>query len=64
MCVCAPRARVRVYVQLVERSIASVCAAHNTEGSTNRVVGVVRLSGILHLDERVAFMEIARQLCR
>lgn len=30
---------------------------------TNPTVGVVRLSGLLHTDERVAFREIARQLC-
>ena len=31
--------------------------------AADKVVGVVRLSGLLHLDERAAFQEIARQLC-
>lgn len=29
-----------------------------------RKLGVVRLSGLLHLEERPAYQEIARQLCR
>ena len=31
--------------------------------SCDKMVGVVRLSGLLHLEERAAFQEIARQLC-
>ena len=55
MCACA--------AQLLERVILGVCNKHNTEPG-NPSVGVVRLSGVLHCDERSAFQEVARQLCR
>lgn len=48
--------------QVVERAISTVQAAHNTPD--NRRVGIVRLNGLLHVDERCAFQEIAKQLCR
>jgi hypothetical protein len=48
----------------VERAVAAVCARHNAGlPSDNPAVGVVRLSGALHGDERGAMAEIARQLC-
>ena len=47
---------------MVERAIGEVCRRHNTDPA-NPVVGVVRLSGVLHGDERCAFQEAARQLC-
>ncbi|KAL6752250.1 hypothetical protein V8C86DRAFT_2758538 [Haematococcus lacustris] len=45
----------------VERAVAAVCAHHNRPGE--RTLGVVRLNGGLHCEERSAFQEIARQLC-
>lgn len=48
---------------LVERAVARVCAAHNENPQGDKAVGVVRLSGLLHLEDRVAFSEAARQLC-
>jgi len=48
----------------VERALAAVCSAHNAGlPADNPAVGVVRLSGALHGDERGAMAEIARQLC-
>jgi trimeric autotransporter adhesin len=48
----------------VERAVAAVCARHNAGlPLDNPAVGVVRLSGALHGDERGAMAEIARQLC-
>lgn len=49
--------------QLVERTLGSLCARFNAAGASPRV-GVVRLSGLAHAADRVAFREIARQLCR
>jgi len=46
----------------MERAIAKVCQEYNTDPADS-LVGVVRLVGWLHGDERVAFKEIARQLC-
>lgn len=43
---------------------AGAAAAGTAAGEENPTVGVVRLSGALHCDERAAFVEIARQLCR
>jgi hypothetical protein len=48
--------------QLLERALGAVCAEHNASAA-NPTVGVVRLHGALHGDERGAFQEIARQLC-
>lgn len=48
--------------QVADRAIATVQAVHNT--SIDRRVGIVRLNGLLHVDERCAFQEIAKQLCR
>ncbi|KAL6749100.1 hypothetical protein V8C86DRAFT_2442390, partial [Haematococcus lacustris] len=50
-----------VWLQAVERAVAAVCAHHNRPGE--RTLGVVRLNGGLHCEERSAFQEIARQLC-
>ncbi|KAI8464391.1 MAG: hypothetical protein J3K34DRAFT_440678 [Monoraphidium minutum] len=47
---------------LLERVLGALCREHNTSPS-NPALGVVRLHGALHGDERTAFQEIARQLC-
>jgi hypothetical protein len=49
--------------QVLERAVRSACSQYNTDGS-NPTLGVVRLSGVLHCEERAAFQEIAHQLCR
>ena len=49
--------------QAVERAAAVLEAKYNTDTSNPRL-GFVRLTGLAHLDERTAFREIARQLCR
>lgn len=48
--------------QVVERTVAQLCTKYNTNPESP-VVGVVRLTGLLHGAERVAFREIACQLC-
>ena len=48
--------------QVVERAVAELQRQCNRDAD-NPAVGVVRLAGLLHADERVAFREIARQLC-
>jgi hypothetical protein len=45
----------------MESVLSRLSAHHNSDGDT--AVGVVRLSGILHSDERGALSEVARQLC-
>ncbi|KAF6256569.1 origin recognition complex subunit 4 C-terminus-domain-containing protein [Scenedesmus sp. NREL 46B-D3] len=47
---------------VLERVLRSSMAQHNIE-QDNPTLGAVRLSGVLHCDERTAFQEIARQLC-
>lgn len=47
---------------VIERAVAELQRQCNSD-PTNPTVGVVRLSGLLHTEERVAFREIARQLC-
>lgn len=42
--------------------MAAMDARWNTD-PRDPVVGVVRLSGVAHAEERTAFREIARQLC-
>ena len=49
-------------VQVVERAVGALCAKWNTN-PRDPLVGVVRLLGYAHSDDRVAFREIARQLC-
>lgn len=49
-------------LQVVERAVAELQRQCNRDADNPRV-GVVRLAGLLHADERVAFREIARQLC-
>lgn len=44
-------------------SAAAAARAAAGAGEGDKLVGVVRISGLLHLDERAAFQEIARQLC-
>ena len=51
-----------VGLQVLERSIAELQQKLNTNPD-NPQVGVVRLSGLVHTDDRAAFQEIARQLC-
>lgn len=48
--------------QVVERALAELQARFKAAAG-GPVVGVVRLSGLVHTDERAAFQEIARQLC-
>ncbi|GLI63955.1 hypothetical protein VaNZ11_007121 [Volvox africanus] len=43
---------------------AAVPATSNTTNTAVRNVGVVRLNGLLQPDERTAFQEVAKQLCR
>eukprot|EP00887_Chlorella_sp_A99_P002462 scaffold10.g2462.t1 len=49
---------------VVERALSTVCARYNAgRTAADPRVGVVRLVGWAHGDDRVAFREIARQLC-
>lgn len=48
--------------QVVERAVAELLARFNTVPGSP-VIGIVRLAGLVHTDERIAFQEIARQLC-
>uniref|UniRef100_A0A383VEZ4 Origin recognition complex subunit 4 n=1 Tax=Tetradesmus obliquus TaxID=3088 RepID=A0A383VEZ4_TETOB len=47
---------------VLQRVLRSSMAQHNTEPG-NPTLGAVQLSGVLHCDERIAFQEIAHQLC-
>ena len=47
----------------VEQALAQLLREHNG-GAADARVGVVRLHGWAHADERLAFREAARQLCR
>jgi len=49
-------------LQVIERVLAELQRRQNTDPA-NPTLGVVRLAGLLHTDERTAFREIARQLC-
>jgi hypothetical protein len=48
--------------QVVNRVLAELDTHYNPD-KASPVVGFVRLSGLAHADERIAFREIARQLC-
>lgn len=48
---------------LVERALRGLCARHNPGAGADPRVGVVRLSGWAHAEERTAFRETALQLC-
>ncbi|KAK9866078.1 hypothetical protein WJX84_011676 [Apatococcus fuscideae] len=48
---------------VVERALQQLQQSHNPVGEP-AVLGVVRLSGLVHSEERTAFREAARQLCR
>ena len=48
--------------QLVERVVAGLTAKFN-RAEASPTLGVVRLSGLVHAADRVAFREVARQLC-
>jgi hypothetical protein len=52
----------RCVQQVVERTLKDLCTKYNTVADSPRV-GVVRLTGLVHNADRVAFREIARQLC-
>lgn len=49
-------------VQVVERVLGQLAADVNRDAACP-ALGVVRLNGVVHAEERVAFREIARQLC-
>jgi hypothetical protein len=48
--------------QVVERVMRDLQHKYNVD-SRSPVVGIVRLTGLMHADDRVAFREAARQLC-
>lgn len=48
--------------QVLDRTVAELQQRVNTNPD-NPQMGVVRLSGLVHADDRAAFQEIARQLC-
>ena len=48
--------------QVVERALSTICARFN-RSAADPLVAVVRLVGWAHSDDRVAFREMARQLC-
>lgn len=50
-------------LQVVHRVLAELKAKYNTDES-KPVVGFVRLTGLAHTEDVVAFREIARQLCK
>ena len=50
-------------LKVVERALQQLQQSHNPVGEP-AVLGVVRLSGLVHSEERTAFREAARQLCR
>ncbi|RMZ52195.1 hypothetical protein APUTEX25_001585, partial [Auxenochlorella protothecoides] len=47
----------------VERALRTLCAWHNWGEGAEPSVGVVRLAGWAHAEERTAFRDTARQLC-
>ncbi len=49
-------------MQAVGRAVEELLHRHNTNPASP-TVGIVRLNGLVHNEERVAFREIARQLC-
>ena len=48
--------------QVIERALRTISDKYNTEPD-NPAVGIVRISGTLHSEERAAFLEVAHQLC-
>lgn len=60
---CCCRCALQPFLQVLQRVLRSSMAQHNTEPG-NPTLGAVQLSGVLHCDERIAFQEIAHQLCR
>lgn len=50
-------------MQVVDRALRQLQQNHNPAGEP-AVLGVVRLSGLIHADERTAFREAARQMCK
>lgn len=49
--------------QAVERVLHRICTAHNTNPS-DPAVAIVRLSGLVHADERSMCRDMSRQLCK
>ena len=49
-------------VQVVGRAVQELVQKYNTNAASP-TVGIVQLNGLIHSEERVAFREIARQLC-
>ena len=49
--------------QVVEHALAALQARWNTD-PRDATVGIVRLSGLAHADERTAFSFIAKGLCK
>lgn len=47
----------------IERTLRTLCDKYNPGGGTEPSVGVVRLVGWAHAEERTAFRDTARQLC-
>lgn len=52
-----------LHLQVVQRVLAELNAKYNVD-QTRPVIGFVRLTGLAHTQDVVAFREIARQLCR
>jgi origin recognition complex subunit 4 len=51
-----------ISMQLVGRAVQELVQKYNTNAASP-TVGIVQLNGLIHSEERVAFREIARQLC-
>ena len=49
-------------MQVVARAVQELVQKYNTNAASP-TVGIVHLNGLIHSEERVAFREIARQLC-
>lgn len=50
-------------LQVVDMALRQLQQKHNP-ATGSAVLGVVRLNGLIHADERTAFREAARQLCK
>ena len=50
-------------MQAVERAVLDLQEKYNVSSTATRVA-IVRLSGLVHTEEQVAFRAIARQLCK
>ena len=52
-----------LHLQVVQRVLAELNEKYNLD-QTRPVIGFVRLTGLAHTEDVVAFREIARQLCK